>query len=392
MSSDRYTIISADGHVGADRPDYKPYLEQRWHAEFDAWDADFVNPFGDLVRPDADRNWDSERRRQELEADGIVAEVLFPNTIPPFFPSGALVARPPESATELELRSAGLRAHNRLLAEFCAELPGRRAGLAQVFPNDPAAAAAEIEWAAENGLKGVLVPPIPPDAGLTGFWSDIYDPIWAAAQDNNLAVCQHGGAGVPDLDGAPIFVFILEVPFFANRSLWHMITSGVFERFPGLKFTMTEEGVAWLPDVLTRMDNLWRSWNETGAVGLIAAEPDQLPHPPSFYFNRNVWMGSSFTSQHEAMGIKALGPERVMWGADFPHDEGSYPFTTEALQHSFHDWDTDVMRNLLGRTAAEVYGLDYDHLSGLGVGPTVDSVATPLESIPDTKCLAFRTI
>ena len=62
MSSDRYAIISSDGHAGADLWDYKPYLAARFHDEFDAWAASYVNPFADLLAPIAYRNWDSERR------------------------------------------------------------------------------------------------------------------------------------------------------------------------------------------------------------------------------------------------------------------------------------------------------------------------------------------
>ena len=75
------------------------------------------------------RNWDSERRLKELEADGVVAEVIFPNTIPPFFPGASLVHQPPAANEgDLELRWDGLQAHNRWLADFCrgrARPPGR---------------------------------------------------------------------------------------------------------------------------------------------------------------------------------------------------------------------------------------------------------------------------
>jgi len=154
MSSDRYIVVSADGHAGADLLDYKPYLASRWHDEFDAWVATFQNPFGDLAGDDASRNWDSNRRVSELEADGIVAEVLFPNTIPPFWPSGALVSPAPTTA-DYERRFAGLQAHNRWLADFCAQAPRRRAGVAQVFLNDVDDALAEVRHAKEAGLFGV---------------------------------------------------------------------------------------------------------------------------------------------------------------------------------------------------------------------------------------------
>ena len=35
--SERYTLISSDGHAGADLRDYRPYLPSALHREFDAW-------------------------------------------------------------------------------------------------------------------------------------------------------------------------------------------------------------------------------------------------------------------------------------------------------------------------------------------------------------------
>src|SRR5262249_44891979 len=134
---DRYAVISADGHAGGDLWDYEPYLDRQWREEFRTWAAAFVNPFGDRLlseRPTA--NWDSELRTRLLEDDGIVAEVIFPNTVPPFYPQTQFFVPPPPShRTEYERRWAGLKAHNRWLADFCAALPGRRAGVAQIMLN-----------------------------------------------------------------------------------------------------------------------------------------------------------------------------------------------------------------------------------------------------------------
>ena len=81
-----YVVISADCHGGGNIRHYRPYLEAQHHDAFDAWADGFENPYDDVKGPDADRNWDSARRLAEMEADGVVAEVIFPNTIPPFFP------------------------------------------------------------------------------------------------------------------------------------------------------------------------------------------------------------------------------------------------------------------------------------------------------------------
>ena len=109
----------------------------------------------------------------------------------------------------------------------------------------------EIHWAAEHGLKGILFPALPPDADVPKLWSDEADPIWRACEETGLSVNQHGGAGVPDYSTAKIknFLMIMEVPFFAHRSLWHVILSGVFERFPNLQFVMTEQRTGWVPEL-----------------------------------------------------------------------------------------------------------------------------------------------
>ena len=163
----RYTVISADSHCGADVVDYRPYLASKFHDQFDAWAATYEVPFADLLAPIRYRNWDSDRRMAEHEADGIVAEVLFPNTVPPFFEEGNLIALPPTEA-DYERRWAGVQAHNRWVADFCTAQPGRRAGVVQVYVNRLEDALAEISWAAEhvNLFGGILLPSIPPGSPL----------------------------------------------------------------------------------------------------------------------------------------------------------------------------------------------------------------------------------
>ena len=87
-TADRYTIISSDCHAGGNHAQYREYLDPAWIDEFDAWRGRYKNPFRDLQDDGRSRNWDDERRIREMDADGIVGEVVFPNTVPPFFPTG----------------------------------------------------------------------------------------------------------------------------------------------------------------------------------------------------------------------------------------------------------------------------------------------------------------
>ena len=106
--SDHYTIITADSHAGGSHAQYREYLDPKYRNDFDAWRGKYRNPFKDLKDDRRERNWDSDRRWTEQQADGVIAEVIFPNTVPPFFPSFVLFARPPKPE-EYEHRLAGIR-------------------------------------------------------------------------------------------------------------------------------------------------------------------------------------------------------------------------------------------------------------------------------------------
>ena len=237
-TSDRYTIISSDCHAGANHKTYREYLESSWHDEFDAWRGKYRNPFRDLQDDGRSRNWDNDRRISEQHTDGVVAEITFPNTVPPFFPTGTLIA-PQPTDNDLPRRLAGIRAHNRWLADFCDEYPERRAGIGQIFLNDIDEAVADVAWIAEHNLRGgALIPSIAPNSDLPPLFHPRYDPVWAACEEHDVVMTLHsGGTGMPNYGDSPAAgpMFVIETPFFSNRSMWHRrkAPSAVSEAGPG---------------------------------------------------------------------------------------------------------------------------------------------------------------
>ena len=127
--TERYTIISADTHAGGSHAQYREYLDSKYLDDFDAWRSQYRNPYRDLGDDRRLRNWDNEMRSGQQLRDGVVGEVMFPNTIPPFFPSFVLAAPPPKRE-EYPHRLAGIRAHNRWLVDFSRRTPssGRASG------------------------------------------------------------------------------------------------------------------------------------------------------------------------------------------------------------------------------------------------------------------------
>ena len=115
------------------------------------------------------RNWDLDIRTADQNSQGVVGEVVFPNTVPPFYNKSVVTAHPPSDA-EYELYLAGIRAHNRWLVDFCGEDPDRRAGVGLILPNDLDEAVKDIEFIAESGLRGgVLLPTVPPDCKSVSY-------------------------------------------------------------------------------------------------------------------------------------------------------------------------------------------------------------------------------
>lgn len=389
---DRYVVISTDTHAGADLYAYKPYLPTRLHDEFDDWAQAYVSPFDDLVTATAERNWDHDLRLADMDADGVAAEVLLPNTVPPFFPATPnITITLPRTRAEFEQRWAGVQAHNRWQIDFCSLAPPRRRGLIQIFPNDVDAALDEIRWGSEHDcFGGVLLPAVSPgDPDVAPLFHTRYEPIWQLCADLDLTVVQHAGAGSPMMpmdQPASNAVLITEMAMWAQRTLGHLILAGVFERHPTLRFVPTEQGTLWVQQQLATLDAMvpvmkTAAGNRTyGMFG--GSSVDELTLTPSQYAQRNCYLASELTPYESSM-IDFMGADHMMWGSDYPHEEGFAPDSKLAIRWALHDRSPDDCRKILGGNAARLYRFDLDALAPIAaeIGPTVTEVHTPL---PDT--------
>ena len=396
MSTEPYILITADTHAGGSHAMYREYLEEKYLDDFDAWRDKYKNPFSDLGDQRRLRNWDTEMRTRQQDEDGVAGEVIFPNTVPPFFPSFVLFARPPK-ADEYEHRLAGIRAHNRWLVDFCAEQPERRKGIGQIFINDIDDAIDDVRWIKDHGLTGgVLLPNVPPDVDwVKQLNHPDYDRLWAVCQELDVPINVHGGTGTPAYEPLPssALMMIAEVPYFSRRPLIYMLLSGAFERFPGLKFVLTEQGCAWLPELVQYLDGHLESIRANGAIGELRFKPEHiLPKNASDYVRQNCWFGLSFPLKADLdAAVATVGIDHVMWGSDYPHDEATSPYSTIALRQVFHDWDPADVRKVLTENPAELYGFDVDALAPVAerIGPTVAEIAQPVTELPAEANMAL---
>ena len=104
-----------------------------------------------------------------------------------------------------------------------------------------------------------------------------------------------------------------------------------------------------------------------GAIGELRFKPEHiLPKSATEYFQQNVWLGVSFPGPADARAAKeTVGLDKFMWGSDYPHDEGTYPFSREALRQVFSDWSPADMQRILTDNVAKLYDFDVAALKPL---------------------------
>ena len=359
-----------------------------------------MNPFADLLAATAYRNWDSDRRLEETESQGVVAEVLFPNTIPPFFAQGNLTALEP-TAADYERRWAGVQAHNRWLADFCAAAPGRRAGCAQVFLNDLDDTLAEVRWAKEHMhvFGGILLPnvaaelaaPAAVGSALRAALGPVRGARRRAATSTRAAACPTSAT-----HDAARAIMLIELAWYAHRAVWHLIFGGVLERHPNLRVVLTEQGTGWIPRGLDTLDWFHRRMTHGGAAEAVffgaVAEADvadadrvlpaqllgrrELPAP----VGERAALRGRHRSHHVGRRLSALRRQLPV------HDRGA----ARRVRAVPAGRDEAMVET----NAAAVYGFDLAALREIGdrVGPTVAEVQVPLDPADyptDSTCNAF---
>jgi predicted TIM-barrel fold metal-dependent hydrolase len=403
---DRYLVVSADGHAGPPAARYREYLDPAYREAFDEHQAaladlreatkaarentEFVARWEEITGGDGGLTaaYDSDRRDRVLDDEGVAAEVLFPDADvlgtgrvaqSPFGSGlGGAMGMPPDQAL------AGARAHNRWLADFVAESPPRRVGVAIVPLHDVDDACAEIARAHDAGLRGALIPTRWFDSAP--YHDPRYEPVWDALEERSMVLHTHSGAGPTEFLEGPgaIAIYATEAYWWAARPLWVLLWSGVFERHPGLRYVIAENGAWWAPDILAKMDEKYLGGHNTEKLGNVFTE--HLSMKPSEYFDRSCWLAASTPGVEDMARRTQIGVGNVLWGNDLPHPEGTFPFTRHWIRERFRDVPPDEARRMLGENALGVYGLDRGVLAAIAerIGPTADEVHgdAPLARVP----------
>jgi predicted TIM-barrel fold metal-dependent hydrolase len=380
MSGRHYRIISADGHLETPPDSWVRYVPERWrdraprlvrlpeggegwiiegqpmlhngpnitgrgpirfrHASY--WKADGTP---------AEGAGDACQRLREQDEDGIDAEVLFP----PVFASRFL-----EGIADPAVYAAMISAFNTFLAaDYCSVAPDRLIGNAVIPVCGIDAAVGELERAHELGLRAVSFYQFPNGTGAPTAEDDRF---WEAALAAGVSLAPHFGFGhaapPPVAPGTGVGGLDLTRTLGLRAGthspvhcMVQLLASGVFDRFPDIRFYFAETNASWLPGTLYFIDDNYALYRDIFGAGFTMK--------PSEYILRHCRFGIV----RDPVAFR-LGDEvpfaNLMWGSDFPHSVGTYPRSIAHLHEVMAHVDPAVRRRILLENPAEFFGLDLD--------------------------------
>ena len=335
------TVTAEDGGdatVLADMPPRQNPMDLYGGLGRDAW-----VPFGRRYA-DTPGTGPPEQRLKEQDRDKLDAEVLFP----------AVVCGPRLwlKVEDTGLQKAIFRGWNDWLAEeYTSVALDRLFGVGAIPATGTDDAVEELERCKRQGLRAVQLSTFP-NGGGRPLPED--DRFWATSIDLDMPVTIHveidrsgsrGGKLLDYADEPPELMNSTELAFqvqrFATRgggtNAVQLILSGLFDRFPSLKIDLAETSIGWVPFFLEIADVRYKRhihWAEK----LNGFKP--LKALPSELINEHFYWGF----QQDRSGVELrhhMNVERLIWAADFPHQESDWPDSDRILAHNFEGVPAD---------------------------------------------------
>jgi len=185
-------------------------------------------------------------------------------------------------------------------------------------------ACTELEWALDKGARTIVMRPAAPTTVLGQFapTDPQFDPFWARVNEAGITVVVHAGDSGYSSNGyatdgftsnfkgsvpQPIKMLQLERPI--EDFLAALIADQLFHRFPNIRVASVENGAGFLRGLFHRLDALGHKMS------------GWFPEDPVETFRRNIWINPFWEDNvHELLDL--MGPERILFGSDWPHIEG----------------------------------------------------------------------
>jgi predicted TIM-barrel fold metal-dependent hydrolase len=305
-------------------------------------------------------------RLRDMAREGVDAQVIFPNM-------GLMTGGGRES---VEYYEAYARAYNDYVGEVFSDQPNRFKPAGALPVDNIDSTVAEATRCIERGFATLFLPCVVP---WQPYRLDVYEPLWSLVEEAQMPISFHVFSGNLSMGGEFCDASDLNEERHAIARKYHearllmgeeletvvgmaagmgpileLTSGGVLERHPDLQFVITESECGWLAWALQAMDqmqdrrHLYRR---------------HLPLRYSEYFLRQ----GHITISDDAVALGNLqstgGADRLLWGNDYPHDEGTWPESNRFIDTLRKTLSSDDAHKVLCGNAARLYGFDLDYLA-----------------------------
>jgi predicted TIM-barrel fold metal-dependent hydrolase len=303
--------------------------------------SDQLRPTGNDVATLRSGGWDPVARLDDMNTDGVAAEVLYPSV-------GMSLAQ----SKDREYQLACIRAYNDWLVDYCAAGRGRLLGLAMIPTIDVAAALSEVHRLEGSGLRGAMIPGMP----ASGHYAEErFDPLWEAFAERAWPVSFHiltgSMGGDPTLGSGIVMMTLMTVVHQIQQTLSLLIFGGVFDRVPALKVVSAEHDGGWVAHYAYRLDQMSERHHNWLGKGMAT-----LSRRPSEYLGANVW----YTFQKDPVAVETrhrVGIRQLMWASDYPHSDSTWPHSQKVIERDFSGVPMEELTALVAGNVASLYGI-----------------------------------
>jgi predicted TIM-barrel fold metal-dependent hydrolase len=299
----------------------------------------------DEMRPGC---YDVHQRVRDMNAGGQLAGLNFPN-FTGF--SGQVLNQGPDAEANLVMIKAYNDWH---VDEWCGAYPERfiPCGVLPLFDVDETVK--EIHRLTAKGCHAVTFSENPEALNMPSIFSGHWDPVFAAASEASTVLCCHVGSAsrsVPAGPDAPAGVQMTLSSAMSIYSLVDLLWAPFWDRFPNLKFSLTEGDVGWIPYFLWRAEHVHdrhQGWTKHD-FGSYSGPKD--------IFNKHILC----CFINDRIGVKLLdelNEDNVCWESDFPHSDGTWPRAPEQAALLLGSVPAPVIDKITHQNAMRHYSFD----------------------------------
>ena len=286
-------------------------------------------------------------RIEDMRKDGIDAELIYPNL-------GTMIPR----IEDPELALACVHVYNDWAIDKFAPYPDIFVPSALIPMVNAEIALAELKRTHALGFRTATLPIKP--AGDLRYNDRSLEPVWDYAEANGIVLTFHISTGlvlVQEKGPGAAVINYTKLSFENQNLVAYFVCSGVLDRHPKLKIVVVEAGASWIAALGERMD-------ESYSAHHYYVSPKLSRKPSEILYSQVL---ATFQYDRACLNnIPITGHKCMVWASDYPHMEGTFPHSKKVVAELFSDnpeISPDVKADILGRTAAELFGIKPKPLS-----------------------------